>query len=126
MTIFRSHKHMYAQVIDDADGRTLASASTVDKEVAGELKYGGNKAAAERVGTVIAQRAIAAGITKVAFDRGDVPVSWPRGRLGRGRPQSRSGFLTTKPPDRIKANWPGGPIPSRSARPCRTIPTAVN
>ncbi len=70
MTIFRSHKHMYAQVIDDAAGRTLAAASTVDKEVVGDLKYGGNKAAAERVGRAIAERALAAGITQVAFDRG--------------------------------------------------------
>ncbi|HWC88896.1 MAG TPA: 50S ribosomal protein L18 [Pirellulales bacterium] len=70
LTVFRSHKHMYVQVINDADGRTLAAASTVDKEVLGDLKYGGNKAAAERVGQVIAERALAAGIKQVAFDRG--------------------------------------------------------
>lgn len=70
LTIFRSHKHVYAQVIDDTDGRTLAAASTVDKELRGDVKYGGNKAAAAAIGKAIAQRAIAAGIQQVAFDRG--------------------------------------------------------
>jgi large subunit ribosomal protein L18 len=70
LTVFRSHKHMYAQVIDDSDGRTLAAASTVDKEVLGKLPYGGNKTAAQAVGKAIAARALAAGIKLVAFDRG--------------------------------------------------------
>jgi large subunit ribosomal protein L18 len=70
LTVFRSHKHMYVQVIDDVAGRTLAAASTADKDVCGDLKYCGNKAAAERVGKAIAERALAAGITQVAFDRG--------------------------------------------------------
>jgi large subunit ribosomal protein L18 len=70
MTIFRSHKHMYVQVINDEDGRTLAAASTVDKDVRGDLKYCGNKTAAEAVGKAIAERALAAGIKQVAFDRG--------------------------------------------------------
>jgi large subunit ribosomal protein L18 len=70
LTVFRSHKHMYVQVIDDSAGRTLAAASTTDKEVLGQLRYGGNKAAAQAVGKVIAQRALAAGIKQVAFDRG--------------------------------------------------------
>jgi large subunit ribosomal protein L18 len=70
LTVFRSHKHTYVQVIDDAAGRTLASASTVDKDLAGQLKYGGNKAAAQAIGKAIAERALAAGIKKVAFDRG--------------------------------------------------------
>lgn len=70
LTVTRSHKHMYAQVIDDQAGRTLASASTVDKETLGGLSYGGNKAAAEAVGKAIAAKALAAGIKQVAFDRG--------------------------------------------------------
>ena len=70
LTVFRSHKHIYVQVIDDAAGRTLAAASTADKDVRGDLKYGGNKAAAELVGKAIAERALAAGVKQVAFDRG--------------------------------------------------------
>jgi large subunit ribosomal protein L18 len=70
MNIFRSHKHMYVQVIDDTTGRTLVSASTADKQIRGGLSYGGNKAAAQVVGKTIAERALAAGISKVAFDRG--------------------------------------------------------
>jgi large subunit ribosomal protein L18 len=70
LSVFRSHKHVYAQVIDDASGRTLASASTVDKDLLGDLKYGGNVAAATAIGKAIAERAKAAGITQVAFDRG--------------------------------------------------------
>ena len=70
LTVFRSHKHMYAQVIDDTVGRTLAAASTADKDLLGELKYGGNKTAAQTIGKAIAERALAAGIKQVAFDRG--------------------------------------------------------
>jgi large subunit ribosomal protein L18 len=70
LSVFRSHKHIYAQVIDDMQGRTLASASTSDKELRGGLKYGGNKGAAEAVGKAVAERAVAAGVTKVCFDRG--------------------------------------------------------
>ncbi len=60
---------MFAQVIDDRDGRTLTAAGTLDKEVRQQLAYGGNKAAAGVVGKLIAQRALAAGIKQVAFDR---------------------------------------------------------
>ena len=70
LAVFRSHKHMYAQVIDDLSARTLAAASTADKEVLGSLRYGGNKSAAQAVGKAIAERALAAGIKDVAFDRG--------------------------------------------------------
>lgn len=70
LTVFRSHKHMYVQVIDDSAGRTLAAASSTDQEALAGLKYGGNKAAAQAIGKVIAQRALAAGIKQVAFDRG--------------------------------------------------------
>ena len=70
LSVFRSHKNLYVQVIDDVVGRTLVAASTQDKELRTELKYGGNKSAAQAVGKAIAERALAAGIKKVAFDRG--------------------------------------------------------
>ena len=70
LAVFRSDKHIYAQVIDDLAGRTLASAASTSTEVRGELANGGNVAAAKLVGRAIADRAKAAGITKVAFDRG--------------------------------------------------------
>ena len=70
LSVFRSDKHIYAQVIDDLAGRTLASASSTLTDVRGDLKNGGNIAAAKLVGKVIAERAKAAGITQVAFDRG--------------------------------------------------------
>ena len=70
LSVFRSLKHIYAQVIDDRDGRTLAAASTRDKQVREQVAYGGNVAAAKAVGTAVAERAKAAGVTKVVFDRG--------------------------------------------------------
>jgi large subunit ribosomal protein L18 len=69
LTIFRSSKHIYAQVVNDQTGSTLVSASTVDPEIRKELKYGGNKAAAVVVGRVVAERAKKAGIDKICFDR---------------------------------------------------------
>ena len=70
LSVFRSAKHIYCQLVDDLAGKTLASASTKDKEVAGEVKYGGNVDAAKAVGKAIAQRAQAAGVKTVCFDRG--------------------------------------------------------
>lgn len=69
LAVFRSSKHIYAQVVNDQTGTTLAAASTVDPEVKEQIKYGGNKAAAALVGRVVAQRARKAGIDKVCFDR---------------------------------------------------------
>jgi large subunit ribosomal protein L18 len=69
LSVFRSHKNFYAQIIDDEAGRTLASANTMESALKEQLKYGGNKAAAALVGKTIAQRAIEAGIKEVAFDR---------------------------------------------------------
>ena len=69
LSVFRSSKHMYAQVIDDVAGKTLASAATTEKDVLGEGS-GGNILAAQAVGKAIAARAMAAGVGKVAFDRG--------------------------------------------------------
>jgi large subunit ribosomal protein L18 len=69
LSVFRSHKNFYAQIIDDGAGKTLVSASTRDKQLRDELRYGGNKTAAIAVGKAIAQRAIEAGIKEVVFDR---------------------------------------------------------
>jgi large subunit ribosomal protein L18 len=69
LAVFRSSKHIYAQVINDDTGTTLASASTLDPEIRGQQAYGGNKAAATIVGRVVAERARRAGIDKICFDR---------------------------------------------------------
>lgn len=69
LAVFRSSKHIYAQVIDDVSGRTLASASSLDPTLKTEHAYGGNKAAAALVGKAVAERAKGAGIDKVCFDR---------------------------------------------------------
>jgi large subunit ribosomal protein L18 len=69
LSVFRSHQNFYAQIIDDGAGRTLVSASTQDKQLRGEVRYGGNKTAAIAVGKAIAQRALEAGIKEVVFDR---------------------------------------------------------
>ena len=70
LSVYRSAKHIYAQVIDDVAGRTLAAAASTSGEVRGDLKTGANVAAAKVVGKTMAERAMAAGVTKVAFDRG--------------------------------------------------------
>ncbi len=70
LSVFRSLKQIYAQVIDDAAGRTLVSASSLDKQVRQQVSYGGNVAAAKAVGKVLGERAKEAGITRVVFDRG--------------------------------------------------------
>ncbi len=70
LCVYRSLNHIYAQVIDDGTGRTLAAASSLDKETRKQLKGGGNVAAAKVVGKEIAGRAHAAGIEHVVFDRG--------------------------------------------------------
>ena len=70
LTVFRSHRNLACQIIDDASGKTLVSIGTQDKDVRGNVKYGGNKAAAQSIGKLLAEKAIAAGIKEVAFDRG--------------------------------------------------------
>lgn len=70
LCVARSHKHISVQVIDDETGKTLAAASSLDKGLAGNFKHGGNATAAQAVGKAIAERAIAAGIKTVCFDRG--------------------------------------------------------
>ena len=70
LSVFRSSKHIYAQIIDDDKGHTLAVASSVDAEFKGSLEKGTNVAAAAQVGKLVAQRALEAGIKDVVFDRG--------------------------------------------------------
>jgi large subunit ribosomal protein L18 len=70
LSVFRSSKHIYAQVIDDANGRTLASASSLEKEMRDSFKTGANIEAAKAVGKRVAERASAKGIKQVVFDRG--------------------------------------------------------
>jgi large subunit ribosomal protein L18 len=69
LNVFRSLKHIYAQVVEDRSGRTLAAASTLDRALRAEIKAGGNLAAAKAVGKAIAERARAAGVARVVFDR---------------------------------------------------------
>jgi len=70
LCIYRSLGHIYAQIIDDQSQRTLVSGSSLDKETSAQIKGGGNIAAAKLVGKIVAERAKAAGIDKVVFDRG--------------------------------------------------------
>jgi large subunit ribosomal protein L18 len=70
LTVFRSSKHIYAQVIDDSKGVTVAAASSLEKDLKGKLRTGADRAAAIEVGKLIAERAKASGIEAVVFDRG--------------------------------------------------------
>jgi len=70
LSVFRSGNHIYAQVIDDRAGKTLAAASSLEKDMRAKLGKGGNKSAAGAVGTLVAERAIANGVKEVVFDRG--------------------------------------------------------
>ena len=70
LSIHRSSEHIYAQVIDDAKGVTIAAASTMEKDLKGSLKTGADKAAAAAVGKLVAERAVKAGVKDVVFDRG--------------------------------------------------------
>jgi large subunit ribosomal protein L18 len=70
LSIFRSDKNIYAQIIDDANGRTLAAASTLDKDVKSAGKGGGSAEAAAAIGKLIAERGTKAGVSEVIFDRG--------------------------------------------------------
>ena len=70
LSVFRSSQHIYAQIIDDASGKTLVSASSLEKELRASLKTGADKTAAAAIGKLVAERAKSAGVTKVVFDRG--------------------------------------------------------
>jgi large subunit ribosomal protein L18 len=69
LSVFKSAKHIYAQVIDDVQGQTLVSASTLDPEIRESIKYGGNIEAAKKVGALVGKRALEKGIKTVVFDR---------------------------------------------------------
>ena len=90
LCVTRTIKHIGVQVIDDEAGKTLASASTLDKSLAGSVGYGGNKAAAEAIGKAIAERATAAGVKAVCFDRG--PYKY-HGRVAALADAARAGGL---------------------------------
>lgn len=70
LSVSRSSQHIYAQIICDKTGKTLASASSIEKDLRGKIKNGGNIAAAEEIGSLIAERGKKAGIEDVIFDRG--------------------------------------------------------
>ena len=70
LSVFRSSKHIYAQVIDDRDAKTVAAASSLDKDLKGALPKGTDLAAAQAVGKLVAERAVKAGVKDVVFDRG--------------------------------------------------------
>lgn len=70
LSVFRSSKHIYAQVIDDVGGRTLATASSIEADLRRDLRTGADKDAATAVGKLLAERALAAGVKEVVFDRG--------------------------------------------------------
>jgi large subunit ribosomal protein L18 len=70
LNVFRSSKHIYAQLIDDVAGVTLAAASTLDKELSGEIKNGGSVESARKVGELVAKRAKEKGVSEIVFDRG--------------------------------------------------------
>jgi large subunit ribosomal protein L18 len=70
LSVYRSSKHIYAQLIDDAQGKTIACASSIDRELKTSLPKGADKAAAAVVGKLIAERAVKAGVREVVFDRG--------------------------------------------------------
>lgn len=69
LCVYRSNRHIYAQVIDDSQGRTLVAASTLSPEIKGQLKHGGNVAAAKKVGAFIARKCLARNMFEVVFDR---------------------------------------------------------
>jgi large subunit ribosomal protein L18 len=91
LSVFRSGKHIYAQVIDDAAGRTLVAASSIDGALKDKLKRGADKAAAAEVGKLVAERAVAAGIKEVVFDRGGYHF---HGRVKALADAAREGGLT--------------------------------
>ena len=91
LTVFRSNKHISAQVINDVEGKTLAAASSTEAELKGKLKHGGNVDAAKAVGQLVADRARAAGVNEVVFDRG--PYIY-HGRVKALADAAREGGLT--------------------------------
>jgi len=112
LSVFRSHRHIYAQIIDDSQARTLVSASTVEKEVREQLKHGGNIEAAKLVGQLIARRALEAGITQVAFDRG--PYKY-HGRVAALADAARDAGLDIGP-KKVSEEEPSKPTSEKAAK----------
>lgn len=90
LTVYRSHKNIYAQIVDDEKGVTLVSASSRDKGSREDVGYGGNRDAAKKVGGILAERALAAGIKEVMFDRGHYRY---HGRIAELADAARAGGL---------------------------------
>ena len=95
LSVFRSSKHIYAQVIDDVAGRTLAAASTVEKDLRASLKTGADTAAAAAVGKLLAERAVEGGRRAGGLRPGWLHLSWSRQGAGRWRPRGRPPVLNT-------------------------------
>jgi len=91
LSVFRSSKHIHAQIIDDGNGHTVAAASSLEKDLRGRLKTGADTAAAREVGLLLAERAKAAGIENVVFDRGGYPY---HGRVKALAEAAREGGLS--------------------------------
>jgi len=91
LSVFRSNKQIYAQIIDDRGGKTLVSASTLESDVFGSGTYAGNRAAAAKVGSLLAERATEQGIAQVVFDRGEYRY---HGRVAALADAAREGGLT--------------------------------
>lgn len=90
LCVTRSHRNIVAQVVDDLSGKTLVSASSSDKELIKQVKYGGNIAAAEAIGKAVAERAAKVGISQVSFDRGQCKY---HGRVAALAEAARAGGL---------------------------------
>jgi large subunit ribosomal protein L18 len=90
LTVSRTLRNISAQLVDDSIGKTLASASTADKDLGKSIKYGGNKAAAEAIGKAIAEKAASAGVKQVCFDRGSCKY---HGRVAALADAARAGGL---------------------------------
>lgn len=90
LNVFRSSKHVYAQIIDDEAGSTIVAASSLDTELKATLKTGGDIAAAKAIGMAVAKKAIAAGVNVVVFDRGGYPY---HGRVAALADAAREGGL---------------------------------
>lgn len=92
LSVFRSSRHIYAQIIDDVGGITLAAASTMDKDLRKNLKTGGDRKAASQVGKLIAERAKSAGVETVVFDRGGYRYHGRVKALGDGAREAELNF----------------------------------
>ena len=91
LSVFRSSKHIYAQIIDDRQGHTVVAASSLEKDMRGKVKTGADIAAAREVGLLLAERAKAAGVETVVFDRGGYPY---HGRVKALAEAAREGGLS--------------------------------